>query len=146
LKKLGFADLEIKLDLSKLILSGHSFGGITAIKVAQEDPRVKLLGTLDPWLFTYHREIGNGDFKINIPQIIVSTEMFHPFCDKYFPSWDSIKNLFKYAQDPRHENIVLKNTGHLHQCDLASLIPLELYLGAKHWPQRTTNETYMLNS
>ena len=40
----------------------------------------------------------------------------------------------------------MKKTGHLNQCDLASLIPLELFLSAKLWPQITTNETYLLNS
>ena len=41
---------------------------------------------------------------------------------------------------------MVKKTGHLHQCDLASLIPLELFTLAKLWPQTTTNETYLLMS
>jgi hypothetical protein len=133
LRRLGFPS-NVTLDMDKLILSGHSFGGMTAVKVANTDSRVKLCATLDPWFFTYNEEINRGEFKFNIPQIIVSTEMFHPFCDKYFPSWTSVKNMFKFSKNPRQENIIMKKTGHLHQCDLASVIPLELFLSAKVWP------------
>ena len=53
LRKL-FMGPQINLDLDRLIISGHSFGGMTAIQVAKEDPRVKLCATLDPWVFAYH--------------------------------------------------------------------------------------------
>lgn len=53
LSRIGFSP-SFELDLSKLTISGHSFGGMTAIKVAKDDPRVKLCATLDPWFFTYH--------------------------------------------------------------------------------------------
>ena len=61
LQKLGFPST-VKIDLSKLIVGGHSFGGMTAVYTAREDERVKLVGTLDPWLFAHHEEILAGDF------------------------------------------------------------------------------------
>lgn len=58
-----------------------------------------------------------------------------------------MKALLDSCKDPRKENVVVKNTGHLHQCDVASLIPLELFIVvARRRPQLTTNETYLLNS
>jgi hypothetical protein len=85
-------------------------------------------------LYTYHNEIINGEYKLNLPHIVVSSAHFHPSSIKIFPSWESTKNLFVHSKDKRYENIVVKNTGHLHQCDLASLIPLELFLTAKYRP------------
>ena len=63
-----------------------------------------------------------------------------------FNSWDHLKHLINVGTDRRVESIVVKHTAHLHQCDLASLVPLELYLLAWHFPQTTTNETYLLMS
>jgi hypothetical protein len=85
-KRLGFPT-PLNLDLSRLIISGHSFGGMTAIQLAKEDPRVKLCATLDPWVFPFHKEINAGEYVLSIPKIIVSTFHFHPSGEKIFPSW-----------------------------------------------------------
>jgi pimeloyl-ACP methyl ester carboxylesterase len=135
-----------RIDMSKLILGGHSFGGMTALHVAKDDNRVKLCGTLDPFLFSHHKEVLAGEFVMPIPSIAVSSEMFHPSIQKGFPSWDTLKALFNHSKAKEVENVVVKRTGHLHQCDLASLIPFELYILSLKWPQRTTNETYQLHS
>ena len=39
----------IALDLSKLTMIGHSFGGMTALKVCAVEPRIKACLTMDPW-------------------------------------------------------------------------------------------------
>jgi platelet-activating factor acetylhydrolase len=51
LAKIFGIDHKLKLDFNNLILMGHSFGGMTAVSVAREDKRVKMLATLDPWLY-----------------------------------------------------------------------------------------------
>lgn len=79
---------EIKIDLDKIILSGHSFGGMTAISTSRLDTRVKACFTLDPWLYAYHKEINAGEFFLNIPLFTVSTEAFHPVC--LFESWKTL--------------------------------------------------------
>ena len=45
------------MDLSKLAVSGHSFGGGTAIGCAGKDSRIKVCLTMDPWLFPYKNEL-----------------------------------------------------------------------------------------
>ena len=55
------------MDLDKLILGGHSFGGMTAMQYARKDPRIKALFTLDPWLYPRKAEIEKGEFKIDLP-------------------------------------------------------------------------------
>lgn len=39
------------VDFEKLIINGHSFGGITSLAVAAEDERFKACLALDPWFF-----------------------------------------------------------------------------------------------
>jgi cephalosporin-C deacetylase-like acetyl esterase len=78
-QKLKF-DNKIKLDLDKLVITGHSFGGMAAIATARLDKRIKACVTLDPWLFAYHKEINEKDFYLDIPFFAVCTEDFHPVC------------------------------------------------------------------
>ena len=70
--------------------------------------------------------------------------MFHPFCDSHFKSWPTVKALYTHIEDHRHENVIIKNTHHPHQTDLAPLCPLELYMMNQAWPETTTNESYQL--
>lgn len=133
LSKIGFPST-YSLDLSKLSVAGHSYGGMTVLKVAHEDPRVKLCALLDPWLFIYHKEILSGEVSLSIPVTLISTELFIPYCEGFFPQWDTIKALFRHSTGKRHENIVLKGTDHKHQCDLACLLPFEMFVQSRQWP------------
>ena len=42
----------IELDISKMVISGHSFGGITAIEVAKQNKAIKAGIYMDPLLWT----------------------------------------------------------------------------------------------
>ena len=94
MEKLFGPENNVKLAMDKLIMAGHSFGGMTAISVSRLDPRVKLCATLDPWLFVYSKEILNTDFKVSIPQVVVNSEMFHTdakYMKEGFKTWDSLQ-------------------------------------------------------
>ena len=55
----------VKLDLTKLIVSGHSFGGMTAIETAMLEPhRVKMCLTMDPWLYCRNQSIINKTYTM----------------------------------------------------------------------------------
>ena len=58
MSKLGFGVIPIATD--KIIASGNSFGGMTAIRAAQVEERFRACLTLDPWLYCYEEEIING--------------------------------------------------------------------------------------
>jgi len=80
LTKLNFPPT-VNIDPLRLIGAGHSFGGMTAIATASLDSRIKALITLDPWLYCKHLEILKGQYNINIPIFILTSETFHPFCE-----------------------------------------------------------------
>ena len=68
----------VSLDLSRLVLMGHSFGGATALKTATEDNRVACVAVLDPWIFPLYKEIENETFpRVKVPTIIVNSGHFH---------------------------------------------------------------------
>jgi hypothetical protein len=46
----------VKIATNKLTVSGHSFGGITAIEVAKKK-KVAAAIALDPWFWPYHEGI-----------------------------------------------------------------------------------------
>ena len=52
--------------MSNLIVSGHSFGGMTALETAKLEPeRVKACLTMDPWLYCRHEAILEKNYKIH---------------------------------------------------------------------------------
>lgn len=93
MQKIGFPE-GVSLNLDKLIVSGHSFGGMTAIDTSVNEPeRVKVCLTFDPWLYCRHADILAHRYLIKQPLIAVSSEEFHPFCENWFESWKTLKLL-----------------------------------------------------
>ena len=43
--------------MEKLVMGGHSMGGITAIITSEADSRIKAVFTYDPWLWIRVEEI-----------------------------------------------------------------------------------------
>lgn len=63
---LGF-DSEVRLETDKFSIGGHSFGGVTAIAVAEKDDRVKACFGMDPWTWAVNEKVDDGSFKVNCP-------------------------------------------------------------------------------
>ena len=83
LDAIGFQQ-HIRIELNRLILGGHSFGGMTAISHASRDMRVRAVFALDPWLYVYNGDIFKLQMKVDVPIICVSTELFHPAVTDHF--------------------------------------------------------------
>lgn len=100
------------MDVSKLIMAGHSFGAMTAISVAQKDSRIAACVTLDPWLYVYEKEIMENNYGLNIPFFVTTSEHFHPYLE--FDSQATFNKILNNCTDSRIENIIMLTTGHLH--------------------------------
>jgi platelet-activating factor acetylhydrolase len=70
----------VGLDLNKLAINGHSFGGITCIGSAVKDRRIKVCLPMDPWFFPYTDKIEELVLPPNLPILSIITDSFH---DKY---------------------------------------------------------------
>ena len=93
--RLGFS-AQATLDLSKIIVGGHSFGGVTAMVVAERDSRVSACCTLDPWLWAVNDQIDANKFSLTCPQVHVVTESFEP----------AIASIFKYSSLEQTEKVM----------------------------------------
>jgi len=74
LETLGFENAQI--DTSKLVVGGHSFGGMTAIEVGKYDQRVKAVVTLDPWVYARSEEMIASKYELDQPQFHIISEGF----------------------------------------------------------------------
>ena len=59
---------------------------------------------------------------------------------------ECLKALLDSGRDPRKESVILKKCGHVHQVDLISLVPFEIFMQAKYLPRSDGNEVYLLNT
>lgn len=56
---------DLVLDLEKVIICGHGFGGCTALAVCREEiQRTSHCIMLDPWLFAVHKHIIDNRYRI----------------------------------------------------------------------------------
>lgn len=88
-----------KIDMSELVLAGHSFGAGTMIAVdsklkTSEQPRALLL--MDPWVFAIHERVMEGEISVKCPVQMIHTENFHDHVDKKpFDSWGCVQKILK---------------------------------------------------
>lgn len=58
-------DAEVQIDLNKLILGGHSFGGLTTLFTANKEKRVKCVFGFDPFLYPISEELDAGAINLD---------------------------------------------------------------------------------
>ena len=111
------------LDLSRIGITGHSFGGSTAALIAKKDSRVKAVSLIDGWMNP-------------LPQDVIRNGIDQPFLymgrpswvDSDYPSSPSISEVMhKNNNGPTH-HITIKNTRHLNFCDAPLFTPIGKYL------------------
>jgi hypothetical protein len=70
---------EAEVNMSELILGGHSFGGITQLLTATRltKAQLKAVWVFDPWMFPLHEDFSSGKLRISVPTIIISSGSFN---------------------------------------------------------------------
>ena len=126
LPKLGFGNITISSN--KVISMGQSFGGVTALRTAQIDGRVKACVAFDPWLFPFLSDVNEGKVKMERPFVTIHTENFFKEQRKFkYDSVEGMSNLHKHAVcQGKNEYYIIKNGFHLDQCDWIILSPVEI--------------------
>ena len=113
------------IDLTKLVMEGHSMGGITALEACYKIPDFKYCISLDPFFAARWQQIEkNDEYVIKQPLCIINTEKFHKF-EELVQDFDSEKILYKFFKDClkvqnnlyKSYNLFLKNTDHYNQID-----------------------------
>lgn len=101
------------MDLSHPVMSGHSFGGVTAITTLARDKRFKIGVSLDPWMFPIKDQVNEICGSVSQPLICISTEAFQ-----------SDANLQAMNSLPSDNTtfVTIKGTVHQNQCDTPFLV------------------------
>lgn len=136
LAKLGF-NAKLKLDLSSLIVAGHSFGGATALKAGFEDTRIKCILTLDPWFMPIKEDCLNGTLGKNVrkPIFILNSSSFESVVnEKAKEIFEAFLTKHNVRKNCIFENIIIEKGNHFHQNDSYLIHTMELELLCKRLP------------
>ncbi|XP_013380544.1 platelet-activating factor acetylhydrolase 2, cytoplasmic [Lingula anatina] len=96
--------LQGKLDLSRLAVMGHSFGGATCIASAAKDKRFRLSVALDTWMLPLEENIYKD---VTQPVLLVNTEIFQ---------WkENVKSMFYLQSINPSDTIIITVKGTCHQ-------------------------------
>ena len=111
---------DVELDMTKLTIVGHGFGGTTAVTMASKDYRIKKVLTFDPWLPPIKDEIENGDIKLKQAFCAINSEMFK----NNVPDNEETINILCVTNKAKGNNLVstLKDMGHLAFTDLPLIL------------------------
>lgn len=145
--ELGFGE-GAQMDISKLIIGGHSFGGLTALQIAEKDARVRAVFTFDPWIWSRNQDIITNNFKLSVPTIHIITEGFDPVIEKFFNynTQSSLTFLLNNASGGTHELIMIKEVNHYHQTDAVIIVPLEIAIKSSNKLHLNLSDLYLLNT
>ncbi|XP_045620318.1 platelet-activating factor acetylhydrolase isoform X1 [Procambarus clarkii] len=105
--------LQDHLDLSHPVMTGHSFGGVTAISTLAQDKRFKVGVALDPWLFPIKEDVDEICPKVTQPLLCISTEAFQ--------SSSNLQAMGK-LNPATTAFVTIKGTVHQNQCDTPFLV------------------------
>ena len=96
----------VKVDMTELILAGHSFGAATMVatasKIKETTKQPRALALLDPWLFALHEDIAANKVKVYCPVQAMTTETFPKEIPlKPYNYWDTLCHILKRGKNPK---------------------------------------------
>lgn len=117
------SELNNSLDLNKISVGGHSYGGATAIYASTLDNRIVSCLALDGWFSPLPDEVISSG--VQIPILCLGRPSWK---DSDYPlNYDKLKTLIENSKSDKF-NIFMKNTLHLDFTDIPVFSPLIRYV------------------
>ena len=108
-----------KINLNKIAVGGHSYGGSTAIVASHLDKRIRACFVLDPWISPVPIETINSG--VSVPFLF----MGRPTWERSdYPNNYSKLDVFMTQSDEPKYSLIIKNTKHLDFSDIPLFSPV----------------------
>ena len=108
-----------KLNLEKIAVGGHSYGGATAIHSAKTDKRIKTCFVLDGWI----NPVPKATIEQGVQKPLLSIGRPNWEDSDYPDNYNILNQLFSNSSAPNY-NIIIKNTLHLDYTDIPLYSPI----------------------
>lgn len=122
--KFDFTQLKGKLDLERIAICGHSFGGGTSVVAMAKDNRFKCSVALDAWLFPLSDDVYE---QVNQPILFINTWSF-----QWKENIEKMNRLMPSEYTDARRLLTLRDTVHTSQCDVPLLLHLAVSKRVKY--------------